>query len=89
MESQSSCAKLKGTFSEILYGLEIKSEVFYCIVEGDSLYDVAQQFLIVRILSVFYPRTDHLAKDTAEIIMSRIREEGTGIRQHSYKISEC
>ena len=60
-----------------LYGLQIKSEVLYGIVEGDALYDVAQQLVIIRILSVLYPAADHLAEDYAEVIVSGVRQEGT------------
>lgn len=50
--------------------LQIKSEVLHCIVEGDTLYDLCKQLLIVGVLTVLYPVTDHLAYDTTEIIMS-------------------
>ena len=60
-------------------------EISLSVVVGDIGYDLGQSIVICREFTTLYPVTDQVAQDTAEILMSGVGQEASGVGQHSYK----
>lgn len=61
----------------------LEPEVFLRILIGDTADNTINQSLIVRILAILDPSTDHLTEDATEVVMTGIGEETAGVRQHT------
>ena len=72
----------------VLFCLQIKSKISYCIVIGNSFDNLFQTLHVFWIFSVFNPSSDQFAEYSSKVLMSRIRKEASGICQHSYKVSK-
>jgi len=60
-------------------------EVSLCVIVRNIGYNLGQSIVICRELAAFYPVTDQVAQDTAEILMSGVGQEASGVGQHSYE----
>lgn len=58
----------------------LETEILLRIVVGNALNQLFQQLLVVREFACFNPLTDHVAENTAEVVMTRVRQEAAGIR---------
>lgn len=65
--------------------LNIKSEISLSVVVRNILYDLGQSLIILRELPVFHPVSDHIAENPAEVLMSRVGQEASGVCQHPDK----
>src|SRR5690554_3234566 len=72
----------------MFYCLSLHVEVFFSIKVGDFLDHLTQEIVILRHFSFFYPLTQKIAEDSSEILMSWIGNKGSGISQHSHKLSK-
>ena len=57
----------------------------YSIVVRDVAYDLAKNVHVIRIFTIFNKGSKVIAKDPAEIFMSCVGSEASGICKHSYK----
>ena len=63
-------------------------KVVDCVVIADILNDLADGFNVIRILAALDQLAELGAEDATEILMARVRKEGTAIRQHSHKLGD-
>ena len=65
-----------------------KAKISCGVLVGDALNDLLEGSLVVGILAVLYPLADQVAHDAAEVVMSCIGQEGSGVCQHSYEVAQ-
>ena len=77
-------------FSAVLFSFSYRSqsEISRCVLVGDTLDDLLKRSLVVGILAVLYPLADQVAHDAAEVVMSCIGQEGSGVCQHTYEVAQ-
>lgn len=68
--------------------LQRELEVSLRVVVGDILHDLTENVVILGELSVLYPVADEIAEDSAEILMSGVRQEASGVGQHADEAGE-
>lgn len=61
-------------------------EVAYGIMVANVSDHVVEELLVVRELSVFDVLSDDVAKQAAEVFVTREGEEGAGVGKHSYEV---
>ena len=71
-----------------LYLIQINHEIPHRIVVGDILHDFGEGIHIRRKFPVLHQLANQLAQDAAEILMSGVGEEASGIREHSNETGE-
>ena len=64
----------------------LQVEITLCVVEGDAFYQLLQAGVDIGILAVFYPVADEVAQNSAEVIVTGIAQEGTGVSQHTNEV---
>jgi len=58
------------------------------VAEADPFNDLLKRSIVVGILPVFYPITDEVAQNAAEVVMAGVAQEAAGIGQHTDEIAQ-
>ena len=71
----------------IFYILILLGKVLDRVVIADILDDLAYKLNIVGVLALLDERTEHIAYDPAEILMTGVGQEAAAVGQHTYKLA--
>ena len=63
-------------------------EVALAVVGGDVLNHLAQSLDVSGILAVLNPAADQVAHNAAEVLVTGIGQEGTGVGQHADEVAQ-
>ena len=66
----------------------IELEISSCVVVGNVLYHLAQQFAIVGQQPLLHIVAKEVAEDAAEILVARIAQERARVSQHAYETAQ-
>ena len=66
----------------------VKTKVFYGVSVADIFYYFSNRFDIICHFAPLHHTTKIVAKYSAEVMMSRIGEQGTAVGKHTYKGSD-
>ena len=69
----------------ISYLFEQKTKIVHAVVVANIPNDLSEDIVILRELTVLYPGAQQIAQDPAEILMSGVGQEGSGVRQHAHE----
>ena len=64
------------------------AEVTLCVVGGDVLNHLAQGLHVSGILTVLDPGADQVAHNAAEVLVTGVGQEGTGVGQHADEVAQ-
>ena len=66
----------------------LQAEVTDSVAVADALNDLLKRSVSVGILTVFHPVAHQITQNPAEVVMTGIAQERTGVGQHTDKVAK-
>ena len=66
----------------------LKVKILLRVIVADALDDFLESRFIVGVFTVLYPLTDHVAENSAEVLVTGVGKEGTGVCEHAHEIAK-